>query len=284
MRERLLVVNADDFGLSPGTTLGILHAHRHGVVTSTSVIVTQPDWPRTAHALGLTASLDVGLHVDLLTGTPMISRGTLVNPDTGRFYTLGALIRRAVTGRIATEDVARECHAQLRRLQLALADTHTTVTHIDSHRHTHVLPVIATGLRRAARMARVPAVRYPVEWLPRRFTYRGRARALTLHGLAALQRARPTDRARAFIGASWQGASDFAARLEALPQQLESSVSELMCHPGYVDDALLAVDSFTTHRECELAALCADGLRERWAATGIRLVGFGEVADRVKAQ
>ncbi len=280
MRERLLVVNADDFGLTPGITSGILDAHRRGVVTSTSVIVTQPDWPHTVNMLGICGTLGIGLHVDLLTGTPLIGTGTLVNPATGRFFTLGVLARRAATGRIASNDVARECHAQIMRLQLALTEAGTRVTHLDSHRHTHVLPVIATGIRQAARRARIAAVRYPVEPLTRSLAYRGIARSLTLHGLAALQRATPTDRARAFIGASWQGAPDFAARLESLPAQLHASVTELMCHPGYVDDALRAVDTFTAHRETELAALCATGLRDRWAAAGIRLVSFGQPGAR----
>src|SRR5947209_5936730 len=63
--SRRLIVNADDFGLSPGVNAGILEAHARGIVTSTSLMVR---WPAAAAAAAQAREhprLGLGLHVDL---------------------------------------------------------------------------------------------------------------------------------------------------------------------------------------------------------------------------
>src|SRR5437660_9999386 len=72
---RRLVVNADDFGLSPGVNDGILEAHAAGVVSSVSVLVNAPGWEHAVAALRGTGSLGVGLHLNLTAGEP-VSEGT----------------------------------------------------------------------------------------------------------------------------------------------------------------------------------------------------------------
>src|SRR5690242_9856069 len=62
---RRLVVNADDFGLSPAVNLGILRAHAEGIVTSTSLMVRQPAAEAAAEDARTVPALSVGLHVDL---------------------------------------------------------------------------------------------------------------------------------------------------------------------------------------------------------------------------
>src|SRR5919198_4482988 len=72
---KYLIVNADDFGATPGITRGILEAYHHGVVTSTSFMVTTP-WSEEAAALAADElTLSIGLHVDLTSG----ARDTLVD-------------------------------------------------------------------------------------------------------------------------------------------------------------------------------------------------------------
>ncbi len=60
-----LIVNADDFGQSPGINAGVIRAHRSGVVTSASLMVR---WPAAVEAAQLAIenpALSVGLHLDL---------------------------------------------------------------------------------------------------------------------------------------------------------------------------------------------------------------------------
>src|SRR5256885_13268680 len=111
---RCLIVNADDFGLSPGVTDGILEAHAAGVVSSVSVLVNAPGWEHAVAALRAAGStLGAGLHLNLTTGEPVSGGGSLVHPRTGRFYGLAGLMARALAGRIDAGHVAEECAAQL---------------------------------------------------------------------------------------------------------------------------------------------------------------------------
>src|SRR2546423_13362398 len=63
-----LIVNGDDFGLSPQVNAGILHPHRHGILTATSLMVTAPAWEDAVALAKATPSLSAGLHLTLVQG------------------------------------------------------------------------------------------------------------------------------------------------------------------------------------------------------------------------
>ena len=69
-RPRVLIVNADDWGLTAGVSRGILHACRHGIVTSTTLLVTRPPDPALLEELR-GSGLAVGLHLNLTLGAPV---------------------------------------------------------------------------------------------------------------------------------------------------------------------------------------------------------------------
>ena len=131
-------MNADDFGFSAGVNRGILEAHAAGVVSSVSVLVNTPGWPDARDRLrAIGGTLGVGLHLNLTTGAPLTTAPSLTTPPpTARFHSLAALVARALTGRLDPAHVSAECAAQLARLR----EAGVRVTHIDSHRHVHVLP------------------------------------------------------------------------------------------------------------------------------------------------
>jgi chitin disaccharide deacetylase len=133
--QRILIVNADDFGCSPGVNRGIIEAHEHGIVTSGSLMVR---WPAAADAAGYGRAhdtLSVGLHIDL--GEWAYSDGAWV-----RVYEVVA----AEDARAVAEEVDRQL---LSFHRLVRSDP----THLDSHQHFHredplrsVLQVIADRL------------------------------------------------------------------------------------------------------------------------------------------
>src|SRR2546425_1200137 len=168
--ERRLVVNADDFGFSAGVNRGILEAHAAGVVSSVSVLVNTPGWPDARDWLrAVGGTLGVGLHLNLTTGAPLTTAPSLTSPRTGRFHSLAALVARALTGRLDPAHVAAECAAQLARLR----EAGVRVTHIDSHRHVHVLPGVWGVVIETARRGGGPVVRVPLEPLsPRAASWR----------------------------------------------------------------------------------------------------------------
>src|SRR6185503_13954375 len=65
MQERSLIVNADDFGLSPGVNAGVARTHEQGILTSASLMVRRPAAAAAAEYAQGTPALGVGLHVDL---------------------------------------------------------------------------------------------------------------------------------------------------------------------------------------------------------------------------
>ena len=119
MTERTLVVNADDFGQSPGVTRGIIEAHERGIVTSASLMVLWPASTTAAAYARTRPGLSVGLHVDL--GEWMWCSGTW-RP---RYKRVDAETRQAVD---------REVRAQLEQCRDLLGHD---PTHLDSHQHVH---------------------------------------------------------------------------------------------------------------------------------------------------
>ena len=268
-------MNADDFGLSPGVTDGILEAHAAGVVSSVSVLVNAPGWEHAVAALrgGGGSTLGAGLHLNLTAGEPVSSGGSLVHPRTGRFYGLAGLMARALAGRIDAGHVAEECAAQLARLRAA----GVRVTHIDSHRHVHALPGVWAPVVATARTHGVPFVRVPVEHgtgrgLVKRWTIAAAWR-VAARGLPAPRHA---DR---FYGIGLQDDARFLDRLLALIDRMAPApgITELMVHPGRPDGALAAWDGYVAPRAAELAALTSSAARERLRRGDVRLTHFGAV-------
>lgn len=281
MAERRLILNADDLGLSAGVNRGILEAHAAGAVTSASLLVGAPGFADAVAGLGSAPRLDVGLHLNLTAGAPVADRGkvaTLWDPATEAFYPLAGLVRRALAGRIVPGQVVAECEAQLRRLRMA----GVAVTHLDGHRHVHVLPGIWEAVLTVARRAGGLPVRVPTEPVLGRPFRPARAIAQLLTGLAwraAARRdgGRDLRRVDHFRGMALLGASDFQRRLLALLDRLAPGTTEIVVHPGYADADLALWDAYGLPREWERAALCSAEVRARLARGDIVLRHFGQL-------
>jgi predicted glycoside hydrolase/deacetylase ChbG (UPF0249 family) len=116
---RLLIVNADDFGLSPGVNSGIFEAHRNGIVTSTSLMVRQPAAAQAAHLARQHPRLSVGLHLDLCEWV---------------FESDAWQLRYEVVPMNDPSAIEREVLAQLHRFETLNG---RPPTHLDSHQHVH---------------------------------------------------------------------------------------------------------------------------------------------------
>ena len=280
MRPRLVIINADDLGIASGVNRGIVEAHDAGTLSSASMMVNTPAF---GEAAGLVRdrvpTLGIGLHLNLLVGRPIAVVPTLADPRCGTFYSLGRLARRAMSGRVSVSDVRRECDAQL----ALLAAEGISITHLDSHRHTHALPGVLPAVLASARAAGVRVVRRPLDQpttsnavaSAKMFVLRS-AWMLAVRGITADDQTLLA-RSPAFRGLALQGTPDVARRLLALLDRLPAGTTEIMMHPGY-DDAMLAdQDPYRHEREREVAALCSVAVRERITRGDIRLVRFGEL-------
>ena len=145
-----LIVNADDFGLTPGVNRGILRAFKDGIVTSASLLVTGSAFEDAVALARLNPELDIGLHLALVEERAVLGREvlpTLVD-ETGRLpSTSGEFFRRAFLGRINWDEVEREIAAQIARFQ----KTGLRMSHLNSHQHLHMFPPVFQIVRRLTR-------------------------------------------------------------------------------------------------------------------------------------
>ena len=246
---RRLIVNADDFGLTRGVSEGILAAHRHGIVTSTTVLVNRPI-DRDLLARLVASGMGVGLHVNLTLGAPLTTAPSLAGSD-GRFVRDA----RQAAARAASDEVEGEIEAQILAFARLLG---RLPTHLDTHHHVGLWPPVDRIVLGVARRQGLP-VRSQNE----------RARAM-----ARAAGLRTPDH---FFGESGPDAYWTLARTLRHLRRLPPGTSEFMAHPGWFDDDL-AYSRYGRQRETELAALASPDARAAAAALGVELAHFGAVA------
>ena len=279
MSNRKLVVNADDLGLAESVNRGIAETIELGVVTSTSLLVNMPATDdairRLRYLRALGKSVSVGLHFNIVMGPPMSECASLADETTGEFLPLHSLIWRCVARKVDLDDVQMELDAQLERAKALLAKINMQVTHIDSHRHAHVLPGIFELVLRTAKQHGISHVRHPYEThpLPRN------ARAVVASRLlrTILYKQRPMDDV-CFTGLGAMASPTFHRDITQLLGDLPPGITELMVHPGYDSAELAAVDDYRSAREREVYALISPRLRERIQELGVELTHFGAVS------
>jgi predicted glycoside hydrolase/deacetylase ChbG (UPF0249 family) len=260
-----LILNADDFGLTPGINRAIAELHAASALTSATLMASSPAFDDAIAIAHAHPTLGIGCHIVLTEGTPISpphTIPTLLGPDRKTFRaSLGSFFRNALLNRIATADIAREAQAQIERIQ----QQGIRLTHLDTHKHTHILPRIARTLLAVAERTGIPAIRNPFE--PPWSIALGRSpilRNLQLRSLRHLQpRFLALPQIRAGILRTTNGTLGISATgqlnahtlgniLTAMPEGLW----ELVCHPGYNDRDLDAIPTrLRSTREVERAAL-----------------------------
>ncbi len=120
----MIIVNADDFGMSPEVDRAILQAHREGIVSSTTVMANCATDLRALKGLG------VGLHCNVTHGRPLTKVPSLVN-ERGEFWSALELLRRHA--QIDPDDLRRELEAQRDRFESLYG---SPPDHLDVHQYS----------------------------------------------------------------------------------------------------------------------------------------------------
>ena len=288
-----LIINADDFGLTPGVNRAIAELHDAGAVTSATLMATGPAFDD-AVALALARpSLGVGCHIVLVDGAPVSDPTiipTLLGPERNQGHrtfrnSLADFALGVLRGSIRQDEIEREALAQSQKLQRS----GLTLTHVDTHKHTHLLPRVAQPIIRALEQSGIRSIRNPFEprWaaslsgstgrslLVRAFEP-GRRRFEASPSIAA-QRILTT---RGSIGISATGHLN-STTLTALLKSIPEGTWELVCHPGYNDSDLDAITTrLRTEREIELRALLAaftKSLPRSSNPSGLQLIHYGNL-------
>jgi hopanoid biosynthesis associated protein HpnK len=289
---RRLIVNADDFGLTAGVNRAIVEAHTHGIVTSSTLMANGRAFEDAARLAQTVPRLSVGCHVVLLDGAPVLDAKLL--PSITSEHSGGARFRdglrsfaaRALAGRLDPRQIEVETSAQIRKLQSA--GVH--VSHVDTHKHTHLFPAVLRPLLRAARACGVHAVRNPFgprkplkssELLTRPSLWTRYAEVRILRALAAKFR----DETRreglmtpdGTLGIVVTGALD-EKLLRGIAAIIPEGTWEFVCHPGYNDDDLKSVNTrLRESRETELHVLTMPLVRQMLLHHKIDLISYRDL-------
>lgn len=282
-----LIVNADDCGLTRGINRSVGELHRARVLTSTTLMAGGAAFADALTTLSSHPTLGVGCHLVFVDGIPVSDRNTittLVDGIRGTFrQSFSTFLSAAILGSIAEDDLVQEGTAQVERLQAV----GVSVTHLDTHKHTHLVPLVTRSLLRIAERCGVGAIRNPFEpsWslalghggVTRRASirllsagFRTTFRAL----MKANQHIYTTDGS---IGVAATGRLTQRALGEMLTAIPDSGTWELVVHPGYDDAELAATRTrLRASREVEQVAL-AQLLPRAAIEHGHSLIHYGDL-------
>jgi predicted glycoside hydrolase/deacetylase ChbG (UPF0249 family) len=264
-----LVVNADDFGFTRDVNQGIVEAHRQGILTSTTLMAPGAAFDDAVQLARENPSLDVGCHL-VLVGSP------------GFPESVAGLIQAIALKRIRIYDALA---AQVRKI----VDAGIAPTHLDTHKHTHLLPPVLDAVARISEEFRIPWVRRPFDF-PLHAGRIGWSKQAVSRAFGVVRPrfekvlrrrgCRSTDHFAGFRITGNFDAADLAALIRALPE----GSTEFMCHPGRCTDELRAARTrLKESREQELRALIAPGVRSALKENVVELVNYRELDLKKRA-
>ncbi|HRE21265.1 MAG TPA: ChbG/HpnK family deacetylase [Rhabdaerophilum sp.] len=275
---RLFVLCADDYGMTPAVSRGILRLVEAGRISATGSMTNMPAWKTAAHELWPhDQKIDLGVHLNLTCGRPLTAMKAFA-PE-GEFPRLPAIVARGLAGRLPLGEIEAELSAQLTEFEDSMG---RTPDFIDGHQHVHAMP----GVRRA--LAAVVARRYPAakpyirDAVDRLAAIRARKvqsrKAMIVAGLA-----RPFAAGIAPLGfrlnEGFSGYSAFDPRADyaaAFPSYLVEPGAKplVMCHPGEIDDELRRLDPAIESRPQEIAYFLSGAFTEACEQAGMQPARF----------
>lgn len=285
---RRLIINADDFGFTSGVNRAIVEAHARGIVTSSTLMAKGQAFAEAVQLAKSSTDLSIGCHVVLIDGEPVLNSSQLATiTDSRRFRDgLKSFAARALTGRMKASEITAEAKAQIQKIQSA----GIAVSHVDTHKHTHIFPQILRPLLRAARECGVHALRNPFgprfplrssQLLARPNLWKRFAEVRILSRFAGQFRRAVTEEGFATpdgtLGIEVTGTLD-ETLFQAIAQSIPDGTWEFVCHPGYNDAALIAAKTrLRESRELELQVLTMPQSSEALAKAGVQLISYHDL-------
>ncbi len=154
------IFNADDFGISPGVNQAIFKAHTEGVLNSTSIMINLKYAPQAIELSQQMPNLQIGLHANLtneysVLPSPQIP---LLVDDKGKFR--HGFVNLALLSVLHPKELKRQVKIEVRaQIEKALASG-LKLTHLDSHRHVHMIPMIFKAFLELKEEYKIPRLRF----------------------------------------------------------------------------------------------------------------------------
>lgn len=283
-----LIINADDLGLTSGVNRAIEEAGRSGAITSATLMANSSRFDEAVAITQRLPATKIGCHVVLVDGEPLTSQvPSLTNGSTRFRSSLKDFALAATQKKIAQDEIQREAEAQIRKIQSA----GVTVTHVDTHKHTHMFPHVLRPVIKAAKACGVSSIRNPFEpfrawpgsavmrrpglWLRAVQVALLRKHASEFSRIAREEGMSTTD---GTVGVMATGSLDQNLLVRTI-QALPDGTWELVCHPGYMDPDLAAAGTrLLSSRQVELEALTSGETRKALRQRGVELISYEDLA------
>ena len=278
-----VIINADDFGWTEGINEGILEAHRHGVLTSATLLTGMK---ATNHAIELAKSyprLSVGVHLSYGLGEPLVSVSELnalyKSDGKPKFKTAGLWFHASIRRK-----VRRQLDLHFRSQVEYVANQGLEITHLDTHKHLHYSPVIFEIVARIASDFKIPAVRLIKENIADHGSWEVKTRAsiamlywtayvnmykTAKHGLVCTNR---------FIGLTQTGKWTKQIFMDII-RTIRPGVTEIMMHPGHIDGLEDEPTRLIDSRQTELNILTYPTIKEHFyqCQMNMKLIGYRDL-------
>ncbi len=288
-----LIVTADDFGLTEKVNQGIVESHCRGIVTSTSLMANGGAFEDAVARVRQAPRLGIGAHLNLTQG-PTVTRATLVRNLVQRNGEMSigpiGLGKKIATGKVRLDEVELELRAQIEKILGA----GIKLTHLDGHKHIQLLPGVFDIVLKLAGEYGIKGIRCAVEPSNALAVLKharrngkggikqyGLGRALSFFALRSRGKAKRAGllTPRYFLGIAQTGFLDIS-ELSRILNNLPEGLSELMSHPGYVDEALARTPTrLLGQRQRELEALTDPTVKDLIAQNDIQLISYRELSE-----
>jgi len=294
MNEKRLIVNADDLGMNRGITDAILIAHRHGIVTSASLMANMRAAEYAIGQLRRAPRLGVGVHLNICQGRPLLPESEVSSllDAAGNFLAPGAIMRKLWRWQAAERQIEAEFRAQIQWMK----NRGIHPTHADSHHHMHLYPAAIRPFARAVQAEGIPCARSP-----RCGVWPKNGRIAAAHRGTALRRVLVQSYRSALQSTVLRGVSTPDSRVSCPPSErgnldalrghwkaafenLPEGTFELVCHPGIAEPGFSEADAIGVQRELELRVLMDPELRVTLDRCGVALITYRELGVRHAAR
>jgi chitin disaccharide deacetylase len=268
-----LIINSDDYGHTAEVSRGIREAHLRGVVTSTTCMMNHPTAAQDIRlALGETPRLGLGVHLVLTAEKPILPQQQVasITDEQGEFLKLNFLTDRIRA--INVHEVTSEWRAQIEAFIQAAG---RKPTHLDSHHHTSYFSAdLFRGMLELAKEYDC-AIRSPLTYDESMGHVPDQSAAFREYAPALMREFNPRRPDALFVSFYDKGAT--SRELLRIIQLIDHGSYEVMCHPGYVDEGLLASSTYNHQRERELLILTDPEIKSAVSARGIKLISFADL-------
>jgi hopanoid biosynthesis associated protein HpnK len=279
MNEIKVIVHADDFGLTEEVNNGILQAHLHGILTSTSIMANGGAFEQALNIARSTPTLDVGIHLTLVEEKPLLDPKeipALLTQEGGFHRNAFHFVGRYLLGRINLDEVRNELETQIQRVLMA----GISPSHLDSHQHIHMLPRILDVVIELGHKYGIPAIRFPREdGVLRRIRdvpFTRFTQAMVLNLFCEMGKRKIKQKTDFFSGFLFGGNLNKENLLRILRNISRSGTYEIMCHPG-LGDSNTHYSHWGYRWTDELRALTDRDISDLLRQRGIRLISYRQL-------